>query len=81
MTALFIPDGEKIREERVTVTVTVTTPLVGETRVTRGCPSSKRIAENSKSDIVSAMRVETRDALALLAQATAAVADALTETE
>lgn len=67
--------------ERVLVKISITSPLLGETIVARSGPSANRAFKDSRSDVVSAMNADTREAHVALAKAVAAAVEALSETE
>lgn len=67
--------------ERVLVKISVTSPLLGEAIVARSGPSANRAFKDSRSDVVSALLADTREAHVALAKAVAAAVEALNETE
>ena len=66
---------------RVLVKIAITSPLLGETIVARSGPSADSKFAASRSDVVSAMLADTREAHVALAKAVAAAVEALNETE
>ena len=81
MTPMTPAEASLPADGRVLVKIAITSPLLGETWVARGGPSANRALEDSRSDIVSALRADTREALAALARASAAAVEDLTATE